>query len=236
MKLSRRAAACICALTMAVSSAAVFGVSAADSESQAGPAVQAADGEPGSVKIGKVTEAEGSSLTVALGEFSGKKASGESSDNVKKGRRSGKSKVKDADAQSDAGTEEGSKAARSKKCRKEKPGETSSADPDGSEASEARSFVKAGTKHGGRSGHQGKFTENGTSETVNITDDVAVTKKGESAAASDIAVGDIVKLRYDENDKLTEVKVSAKHKHRSKVSENAEKADSSVVSGTSTDA
>ena len=76
MKVSRKAAACICAMMMATSSAAAFSVNAADSESQDVSASQTAEGS-GSVKIGKVTEIDGSRLTVALGEFSGKKASAE---------------------------------------------------------------------------------------------------------------------------------------------------------------
>jgi len=228
MKVSRKAAACICALMMATSSAAAFGVNAADSEGQAVSASQTAEGS-GSVKIGKVTEADGSRLTVALGEFSGKKASaeasdaGESSDTAKKARRFGKDKAQVTDAQSDAETEEGSESAPANKGRKAKSGEA--ADTDESAAAEEKASGKAGRKHGGKGGHRGKFTENGTTEEVNITDDVAVTRKGESASASDIAVGDIVKLKYDENGSLTEVKVSGKHRHHSKTAESAEAAD-----------
>lgn len=54
---------------------------------------------------------------------------------------------------------------------------------------------------------------------MTISDDVTVTKKGETVTASDISVGDIVKLKYDENNDLAEVKVSAKHKHGRKASE-----------------
>ena len=226
MKVSRKAAACICALMMATSSAAAFGVNAAESEDQAVSASQTAAAESGSVKIGKVTEADGSRLTVALGEFSGKKASAEasgseeSSDTAKKARRFGKDKAQMTDVQSDAETEEGSETAPAKKARKAKSGEA--ADTDESAAAEEKASGKAGRKHGGKGGHRGKFTENGTTEEVNITDDVAVTRKGESASASDIAVGDIVKLKYDENGSLTEVKVSGKHKHHSKTAESAE--------------
>ena len=147
MKVSRKAAACICAMMMATSSAAAFSVNAADSESQDVSASQTAEGS-GSVKIGKVTEIDGSRLTVALGEFSGKKASaeasgaGESSETAKKTRRSGKKKAQMTDVQSDAETEEGSEIAPENKGRKAKSDET--ADTDESAATEEKACGKGG--------------------------------------------------------------------------------------------
>jgi ribosomal 50S subunit-recycling heat shock protein len=69
---------------------------------------------------------------------------------------------------------------------------------------------------------------------VNVTSDVTLKKKGESITASDISVGDIVKLKYDGNNKLVQIKVSSKHKHtkpsQEKQTSDTSKSDSSDTS------
>lgn len=201
MKLSKKAAACLCALMMSVSSAAVLGVNAADIEEQASAAVQTGSADE-SVKVGKVTEVNSSELTVALGEFSKKKPRTES-----------------AEGEDSSGTDE--KAGNSRKMKARKPGTRSET---GTEAdSEAQSSEeKSGKKRCRKGRHHGKFTENGTTETVSLTDDVTVTKKGKAAEVSDISEGDIVKLKYDENGELTSVKVSSGHKQGRKAGKTSE--------------
>ena len=72
---------------------------------------------------------------------------------------------------------------------------------------------------------------------MSVTSDVTLKKKGESITASDISVGDIVKLKYDGNNKLVQIKVSSKHKHtkpsQEKQTSEASKSDSSETSSKS---
>lgn len=232
MKVSKKAAACICALMMAASSVTAFTVSAADTETPAASAAQAVTEKAASenVKVGRVTSVDGDRLTIALGEFSGKRSADktsdgeESSDTAKKTGRTGKNKAQSTDTED----QENTVTDKSKKSRKVKSGETAAAETDGSDNSDENAEKKSGRKHG-KGKHHGKFTENGTTETVTLSDDVTVTKKGESAAASEISTGDIVKLKYDENEELTEVKVFSKHKHHAKTEENTETADSGAT-------
>ena len=217
MKVSKKAAACLCALMMATSSIAVFSVSAADTEGQAASETQTTTEvtESENVKIGKVTEIDGSQLTVALGEFSGKKArtkAAEGEEATEEARHS-KMKARSAEEQADVQTD-----SETQPSENEKTAESESAEADGTQTAEKKA---GGRKRRGKDGRHGKFTENGTTETVTVSDDVTVTKKGETVSASDISVGDIVKLKYDENDDLAEVKVSAKHKHGRKAAEAA---------------
>lgn len=222
MKVSKRTLACLCALIMATSSLTAFSVTAAESTQQPAASAQTdtAKTKTTNVKVGKVTAINGSSITVALGEFTSgqsdgaKTSSDDSSGSVSKTK--GKKKTSSDSTVSGSDTDSNSK----------------SSDSARTGTSEKRAPGKHGRKHGGK-GSKGEFTENGTTVQADITSEVALKKKGEAITASDISVGDIVKLKYDENNKLVKVKVSSKHKH-SKSSEDKQTTDNSEQTGKDT--
>ncbi|MBR6046064.1 MAG: hypothetical protein IKP47_10570 [Ruminococcus sp.] len=191
MKVSKRAAAFICALMMSAASVSAVSAFADDSAGQAASET---------VRVGKVTEVSGSQLTVALGEFSRKKTGTETAEGEESADGSEKS------------ARSGMKKSHGSKCEAKEKSAGAEASEEG--AAQSGETGKTGKKHGGKGRHHGKFTENGTTETVD-TEGAAVTKKGEDAAVSDISVGDIVKLKYDENGELTKVKVCG-HRHGKK--------------------
>ena len=181
-----KAAACICAVIMAVSGAAALSAYA-DDTSSSGAASSAAAAESSektavtNAKYGKVTAVNGSELTVSLGEF------------TKKEKTS-----------SDSGTTDES-AVKSKKRTDSSSGTDST----------SSGTAESGKKRKGKGGHKGSFTENGTTLTVKLTDSVTIEKKGQAAEVSDISEGDMIKLVYDDSGNLTEIKLIKGHKTRS---------------------
>lgn len=208
LKSSKKALACICALIMATTSLAAYSVSAADESEQTTVSSQAdtAESKVKTVKVGKVTAVNGSQLTVAMGDFSAKQSNAEKSsgdeetETAKKTRRSRKSESQSTDTQTES-----------------KPSSEAQPKSEATDSSDVQAFgEKTGRKHGRkcgkRGGRRGEFAENGTTETITITSDIVVKKKGETISVSDVNTDDIIKLKYDENNKLVEVKVSSKHK------------------------
>ena len=65
--------------------------------------------------------------------------------------------------------------------------------------------------HGGyfslEEGDRGYAIENGSTLTVTLDDNNTLGRKGQAVSASDISVGDILTLEYDDSDKLTGIKV-----------------------------
>ncbi len=228
----------ICSLVMATTSLTALGVSAADESGQTTSTSQsaAAETKKENVKVGKVTAVNGSQLTVAMGEFS-KKQSGaeksESSDGTGKQKRS-KQQKSDSSAQSDTDSRTDTQSKSGKKAKTKADTDSKSSASDDSQSTAEKTDGKHGKKHGKIGGRHGKFTENGTTETVNITSDMTVTKKGETVSAADIKVGDIIRMKYDNNNKLISVKVSSKHKPSKKTDEKAN-AESSTDSSKKTD-
>ena len=200
-----KAAACICAVIMAVSGAAALSAYA-DDTSSSGAASSAAAAESSektavtNAKYGKVTAVNGSELTVSLGEFTKKEKT--SSDSGTTDESAAKSK-KRTDSSSDSGTDSGTSA--------KKKTSDSSTDTDSTSSGTAES----GKKRKGKGGHKGSFTENGTTLTVKLTDSVTIEKKGQAAEVSDISEGDMIKLVYDDSGNLTGVKLIKGHKTRS---------------------
>jgi mannitol-specific phosphotransferase system IIBC component len=92
--------------------------------------------------------------------------------------------------------------------KKKQSDETSSTDEQQTESSKTK--VKG---HKGKGGHRGSFTEDGTTVTVTVTDNITVSRKGAEASVSDISEGDIIKLGYNENAELESVKLMKGHKH-----------------------
>lgn len=242
MRLSKKMLAVIFSLIMATSALGAFGVSAADERGQTASSSQtaAAETQNENIKVGKVTAVNGSQLTIAMGEFSKKQSStekasdDENSDGTVKQQRSKRQKP-DNNTQSDADSQTDTQSKPVKKAKTETDtGSESSTDSDSQTKAE-----KAGgrhvKKHGGKGGRHDKFTENGTTETVNITSDITVTKKGETISAADIKEGDIIKLKYDNNNKLISVKVSSKHKHSKTADEKATTESSADSSNKSAD-
>lgn len=224
MKASKKALAGICALVMAATSLTAFGVSAADESAQtAVTQSEQAQEKTASTKAGKVTAVNGTTLTVAMGEFTAKQTDTQSgsdtSDAAKKQRT--KKKHRSTDEQTDTA----SKSAADQSSAENQQNDTQSAD--GQKAS------KRAAKRVGKGKHGAQFTENGTTQTIELTSDVTLKKHGKTITAADISEGDIIKLKYDQNNKLVEVKVSTKHKRRSSSEKNAAKqTDSSSAAST----
>ena len=191
MKASKKALAGICALVMAATSLTAFGVSAADESAQtAVTQSEQAQEKTVSTKAGKVTAVNGTTLTVAMGEFT----------------------AKQTDAQSGSDTSAAAKKQRTKKKHRSTDEQTDTASKSAADQSSAENQQNGA-----------QFTENGTSQTIELTSDVTLKKHGKTITAADISEGDILKLKYDQNNKLVEVKVSTKHKRRSSSEKNAAK-------------
>ena len=173
----------------------------ADSTAQTSVSAQADTQKPKAknIKVGKVTAVNGSEITLALGEFakpekpSDNAAAGDGTTTGKKERNENKQKVKPSD--SAAGTTE---------VAADNASDTAKTKPEG----------KRGGKHKG--GKKGEFTENGSTLTITITDSVSLKKGSKTVTAADIAVGDILELRYNDSDELVGIKVSGDKTEKSK--------------------
>ena len=214
MKASKKALAGICALVMAATSLTAFGVSAADESAQtAVTQSQQAQEKTVSTKAGKVTAVNGTTLTVAMGEFTAKQTDAQSGSDTSAAAK--KQRTKKKHRSTDEQTDTASKSAADQSSAENQQNDTQSAD--GQKAS------KRAAKRSGKGKHGAQFTENGTSQTIELTSDVTLKKHGKTITAADISEGDILKLKYDQNNKLVEVKVSTKHKRRSSSEKNAAK-------------
>ena len=214
MKASKKALAGICALVMAATSLTAIGVSAADESAQtAVTQSQQAQEKTVSTKAGKVTAVNGTTLTVAMGEFTAKQTDAQSGSDTSAAAK--KQRTKKKHRSTDEQTDTASKSAADQSSAENQQNDTQSAD--GQKAS------KRAAKRSGKGKHGAQFTENGTSQTIELTSDVTLKKHGKTITAADISEGDILKLKYDQNNKLVEVKVSTKHKRRSSSEKNAAK-------------
>lgn len=224
MKASKKALAGICALVMAATSLTAFGVSAADESAQtAVTQSEQAQEKTVSTKAGKVTAVNGTTLTVAMGEFTAKQTDAQSGSDTSAAAK--KQRTKKKHRSTDEQTDTASKTAADQSSAENQQNDTQSAD--GQKAS------KRAAKRVGKGKHGAQFTENGTSQTIELTSDVTLKKHGKTITAADISEGDIIKLKYDQNNKLVEVKVSTKHKRRSSSEKNAAKqTDSSSAAST----
>ena len=224
MKASKKALAGICALVMAATSLTAFGVSAADESAQtAVTQSEQAQEKTVSTKAGKVTAVNGTTLTVAMGEFTAKQTDAQSGSDTSTVAK--KQRTKKRSRSTDEQTDTASKSAADQSSAEKQQNDTQSAD--GQKAS------KRAAKRVGKGKHGAQFTENGTSQTIELTSDVTLKKHGKTITAADISEGDIIKLKYDQNNKLVEVKVSTKHKRRSSSEKNAAKqTDSSSAAST----
>ena len=224
MKASKKALAGICALVMAATSLTAFGVSAADESAQtAVTQSEQAQEKTVSTKAGKVTAVNGTTLTVAMGEFTAKQTDAQSGSDTSAAAK--KQRTKKKHRSTDEQTDTASKSAADQSSAENQQNDTQSAD--GQKAS------KRAAKRVGKGKHGAQFTENGTSQTIELTSDVTLKKHGKTITAADISEGDIIKLKYDQNNKLVEVKVSTKHKRRSSSEKNAAKqTDSSSAAST----
>ena len=224
MKASKKALAGICALVMAATSLTAFGVSAADESAQtAVTQSEQAQEKTVSTKAGKVTAVNGTTLTVAMGEFTAKQTDAQSGSDTSAAEK--KQRTKKRSRSTDEQTDTASKTAADQSSAENQQNDTQSAD--GQKAS------KRAAKRVGKGKHGAQFTENGTSQTIELTSDVTLKKHGKTITAADISEGDIIKLKYDQNNKLVEVKVSTKHKRRSSSEKNAAKqTDSSSAAST----
>ncbi|ADU22038.1 hypothetical protein [Ruminococcus albus] len=102
--------------------------------------------------------------------------------------------------------------------KKKQSDETSSTDEQQTE--KIKTKVKG---HKGKGGHRDSFTEDGTTVTVTVTDNITVSRKGAEASVSDISEGDIIKLGYNENAELEIVKLMKGHKHSGSGTEGSSK-------------
>ena len=203
MKRSVKTAAILCALIMAATS--VSAVTAyADDTTQPAVTAQADTQKPKAknIKVGKVTAVNGSEITLALGEFAKPEKPAQTADNAaasdgttteKKQKPEKKQKVKPADS-----------AASSTEATADSASDTAKTKPEG----------KRGGKHKG--GKKGEFTENGKTLTVTLTESVSLKKGGKTVTAADIAVGDILELKYNDSDELVGIKVSGEKNEKSK--------------------
>ena len=214
MKASKKALAGICALVMAATSLTAFGVSAADESAQtAVTQSEQAQEKTVSTKAGKVTAVNGTTLTVAMGEFTAKQTDAQSGSDTSAAAK--KQRTKKRSRSTDEQTDTASKTAADQSSTEKQQNDTQSVD--GQKAS------KRAAKRVGKGKHGAQFTENGTSQTIELTSDVTLKKHGKTITAADISEGDIIKLKYDQNNKLVEVKVSTKHKRRSSSEKNTAK-------------
>lgn len=206
MRRSVKTAAILCALIMAATS--VSAVTAyADDTAQPSVTAQADTQKPNAknVKVGKVTAVNGSEITLALGEYAKPEKPAQTADNAaandsttteKKEKPEKKQKVKPSDSTAnttDATADSASNTAKTK--------------PEG----------KRGGKHKG--GKQGEFTENGKTLTVTLTDSISLKKGGKTVTTADIAVGDILELKYNDSDELVGIKISGEKKTADKAAD-----------------
>lgn len=117
-----------------------------------------------------------------------------------------------------------------KKQSKKQSDETSSTDEQQTESSKTK--VKG---HKGKGGHRGSFTEDGTTVTVTVTDNITVSRKGAEASVSDISEGDIIKLGYNENAELESVKLMKGYKHSGSGAEGSSRSRSAKKAGKSSE-
>ena len=189
MRRSVKTAAILCALIMAATS--VYAVTAyADDTAQPAVTAQAETQKPKAknVKVGKVTAVNDSEITLALGEFAKPE------------------KPSDSAAAGD-------NAAAEKKEKPEKKQRVKPSDSSDSTADETAESAKPSGKRGKhKGGKKGEFTENGSTLTITLTDGVSLKKGGKAVTAADIAVGDILTLKYNDSGELVGIKVSGEKK------------------------
>ncbi len=219
MKASKKALAGICALVMAATSLTAFGVSAADESAQtAVTQSEQAQEKTVSTKAGKVTAVNGTTLTVAMGEFTAKQTDAQSGSDTSAAAK--KQRTKKKHRSTDEQTDTASKSAADQSSAEKQQNDTQQND---TQSADGQKASKRAAKRVGKGKHGAQFTENGTSQTIELTSDVTLKKHGKTITAADISEGDIIKLKYDQNNKLVEVKVSTKHKRRSSSEKNAAK-------------
>ena len=114
--------------------------------------------------------------------------------------------------------------------KKKQSDETSSTDEQQTESSKTK--VKG---HKGKGGHRVSFTEDGTTVTVTVTDNITVSRKGAEASVSDISEGDIIKLGYNENAELESVKLMKGRKHSGSGAEGSSRSRSAKKTGKSSE-
>lgn len=182
MKLFSKTTACICAVIIATSAATVISVNAAKITA---PSTSSAQTESSKTKLAEENIKYGKVTAVDGNKIT-----------VALGEFAAKTKTTDNSTSSE-------KAAKKKKS-------SDSTEAQSGDSSSAEKTVTKKHRHKGK--HSGSFTENGTSLTVTVTNNITIEKKGETAAVSDISEGDIVKLTYSDSGELTGVKLKG-HKH-----------------------
>ena len=140
MKITKRTLACLCALTMATTSLPAFSVTAAESTDTSAASSQTTTNETQTtVKVGKVTAVNGSSITVALGEFTSAKKDSTSTGGEKSTDSAKKTKPeKKADADSSASGSDTNSGSASSSASGETAGKRSFGKKGGSSASNIR--------------------------------------------------------------------------------------------------
>ena len=199
MKRSVKTAAVFCALIMAATS--VSAVTAyADDTTQTSVTAQADAQKPKAknIKVGKVTAVNGSEITLALGEFA--------------------KPEKPAQTADDAAASDGTTTEKKEKPEKKQKVKTSDSTANTADNASDTAKTKPEDKRGGKQkrGKKGEFTENGTTLTITLTDSVSLKKGGKTVTAADIAVGDILELKYNDSDELVGIKVSGDKTEKSK--------------------
>ena len=202
MRRSVKTAAILCALIMAATS--VSAVTAyADDTAQPAVTAQADTQKPKAknIKVGKVTAVNGSEITLALGEFAKPEKPAQTADNAEA---------------SDGTTTE--KKEKPEKKQKVKPSDSTAntTDATADSASDTAKTKPEGKRGKHKGGKQGEFTENGKTLTVTLTDSISLKKGGKTVTAADIAVGDILELKYNDSDELVGIKVSGEKTEKSK--------------------
>ena len=175
--MKRSLKATACLCAAIMSLSAMSLVCGADTTEAEKPAVTA-ETEVKAVRLGKVTAVNGSEITVELGELAAK--------------------------QGDAAEKSGSKDNTGKR---EKP----SAKPerktsDSTDTATDTAGKKPSVKHGKKGGKSGEFTGSGETLTVTLAENNTLGKKGKTVFASEISVGDILKLEYNDSGELVGVK------------------------------
>ncbi|MCR4779981.1 MAG: hypothetical protein K5876_02680 [Ruminiclostridium sp.] len=147
------------------------------------------------VKVGKVTAVNGSEITLALGEFAKPEKPSDSA-------------------------EAGDNAAAEKKEKPEKKQRVKPSDSSDSTADETAESAKPSGRRGKhKSDKKGEFTENGSTLTITLTDGISLKKGGKTVTAADIAVGDILTLKYNDSGELVGIKVSGEKKTADKAAD-----------------
>jgi hypothetical protein len=196
MKRSVKTAAVFCALIMAATS--VSAVTAyADDTTQTSVTAQADAQKPKAknIKVGKVTAVNGSEITLALSDFAKPE------------------KPADNAAAADGTTTE--KKEKPEKKQRVKPSDSSDSTADET----AESAKPSGRRGKHKGGKNGEFTENGSTLTITLTDGVSLKKGGKAVTAADIAVGDILTLKYNDSGELVGIKVSGEKKTADKAAD-----------------